>query len=144
MKKDVIITIRSNQSVPGSEDEKLELVTLGTYHFGKDEACISYQESAITGLDGTSTMFRIRPDEVVLSRKGSVNSKMVFRPGEWGSFFLSSDIGMLKMGLDTRHMECSMGEHGGSMEIEYDLDFERLFVSRNTFQIEVTEKGMRA
>ena len=143
MNKDVMITIRSSQSM-GGETESVELITAGTYSDGPDGARLSNQESELTGLDGTKTVFLVRPDEVVLSRRGSVNSQMVFHPGESSSFLYSTEFGMMQMGLDTRRLECDLNEHGGEMEIEYDLDFQRSFLSRNTFTINVREKGLRS
>ncbi len=144
MNKEVMITIRSSQSLDGGEAEAAELVTHGTYSFGRDGIRFSYMESELTGLDGTRTVFLIRPDEVVLSRRGSVNSQMVFHPGESSDFIYDTEYGLLQLGLDTRRLECALDEHGGSMEIEYDLDFERSFLSRNTFKIDVREKGLKS
>ena len=141
MNKDVLITIKSQQSIPGGEpEESTELITRGKYQYGKNGIRFSYMESELTGLDGTKTVFLIKPDEVVLSRKGTVNSQMVFRPGESSDFLYRTEFGFLQMGLDTKRLECSLDEHGGSMEIEYDLDFERSFFSRNTFRIDVKEQ----
>ena len=89
-------------------------------------------------------MFHVKPDEVVLSRRGSVNSQMVFRAGESSDFIYNTEFGMLSMGMDTRRLVCAMGEHGGDMEIEYDLDFEKTFLSRNTFKINVREKELKS
>ena len=141
MNKDVLITIKSQQSIPGGEpEESTELITRGKYQYGKNGIRFSYMESELTGLDGTKTVFLIKPDEVVLSRKGTVNAQMVFRPGESSDFLYRTEFGFLQMGLDTKRLECSLDEHGGSMEIEYDLDFDRSFFSRNTFKIDVKEQ----
>ena len=141
MNKEVLITIKSQQSLPGGEPEEgAELITRGTYQYGKNGIRFSYMESELTGLSGTKTVFLIKPDEVVLSRKGTVNSQMVFRPGESSDFLYRTEFGFLQMGLDTKRLECSLDEHGGSMEIDYDLDFERSFLSRNTFRVDVREQ----
>ena len=140
MSKEVLITIKSSQRLASGESDGVELITDGTYNYGTDGIRFSYMESELTGLDGTKTVFHIKPDEVVLSRKGTVNSQMVFRPGESSDFLYRTEFGFLQMGLDTKRLECSLDEHGGSMEIEYDLDFERSFFSRNTFRIDVKEQ----
>lgn len=144
MNKDVFITIKSSQNYDGSETEGAELITQGTYSFGKDGIRFSYMESELTGLDGTKTVFQIKPDEVVMSRRGAVNSQMVFRAGECSNFIYNTEYGLLQMGLDTRRLECALDEHGGDMEIEYDLDFEKNFLSRNVFRINVREKGLKS
>ena len=144
MNKDVMITIKSSQRLASGESDGVELITDGTYNYGADGIRFSYMESELTGLDGTKTMFQIKPDEVVLSRRGSVYSQMVFHPGKTSDFLYRTEYGMLQMGLDTLRLECSLGEHGGSMEIEYYLDFEKNFLSRNTFKIDVREKGLKS
>ena len=144
MNKDVMITIKSSRTVDGSDTEGAELITQGTYNYGRDGIRFSYMESELTGLDGTKTVFHVKPDEVVLSRRGSVNSQMVFRAGESSDFIYNTEFGMLSMGMDTRRLVCAMGEHGGDMEIEYDLDFEKTFLSRNTFKINVREKELKS
>lgn len=144
MNKDVMITIKSRQNIGSGESEGTELITQGTYDFSTDAIRFSYMESELTGLDGTKTVFLIKPDEVVLSRRGSVNSQMVFHRGEHCDFFYNTEYGMLTLGLDTRSIAHTLGEHGGDMEIEYDLDFERSFISRNKFEINVRERELKS
>ena len=142
--KDVFITIRSSQNVDGTEQEGMELVTLGDYQYAKDGARFSYMESELTGLNGTRTVVVIKPDEVVLQRRGAAYYQMVFHPGVSSNFLFQTEFGMVEMGLDTRRLKCDLGEHGGSMEIEYDLDIQKNFLSRNRFRIDVKERGLNA
>ncbi len=139
MEKNVLITIESSQSLDGEVSASPELVTQGTYSVGEDGIRLSYRESKLTGMEGTLTAFTVTPGEVVLSREGSVNSRMVFRKGERHTFYYETKFGGLTLGLDTHRIEHSLGEHGGDMEIEYDLNFEAAFFSRNKFKINVRE-----
>ncbi|MCR4935244.1 MAG: DUF1934 domain-containing protein [Oscillospiraceae bacterium] len=142
--KDVMITIKSSQLIDGTESDGSELITQGKYYYRDGKILFSYMESDLTGLDGTQTMFLIKPGEVVLSRRGAVNSRMVFRPGENHRFSYETEYGVLHLGLDTRRLDCALDEHGGDMEIEYDLDFERSLYSRNAFKINVKEKELKS
>ena len=135
-----IITIHSIQNIDGRDCDGPELITQGTYEYAPDGARVSYMESELTGMNGTRTDFHIKPEEVVLSRRGSVNAQMVFRRGEKQKFRYQTDFGALNMGLNTHRLECQMDEHGGDMEIEYDLRFEQSYLSRNRFIISVREK----
>ena len=143
MSKDVIITIRSKKSLDGSIEEGPEFITDGTYEFGSDAIRFSFLESAVTGMPGTKNVFLVKPQEVVLTRRGTVDANMVFRPGEYSDFMVRTEYGVLRMGLDTRRLHCALDERGGHMEIEYDLDFDKAFMGRNTFQIDVKESGMK-
>ena len=142
--KDVLITIHSIQNIDGQDCDGPEFITQGTYEYAPDGARFSYMESALTGLDGTLTDFHIKPEEVILSRRGTVNAQMVFRRGEKQKFRYQTDFGALSMGLNTHRLECSMDEHGSDMEIEYDLHFNQSYLSRNRFIINVREKELKS
>ena len=146
--KDVVISILSSQTSGDGEKESTELITEGVYAYGKDDTRLSYLESELTGLDGTRTIFQVRPGEVILSRRGAVHSEMKFRQGECIYCMYQTEYGVLQMGLDTRRLHYDLNEHGGSLEVVFDLDIQRNFISRNTFRVNVREqkkdKGLKA
>ena len=142
--KDVLITISSMQNLDGQDSSGPELITQGSYDYSTDGVRFSYMESELTGMTGTKTMFQIRPDEVILSRSGVVNARMVFRPGEHSNFFYRTEFGTLSVGLDTKHLESHLGEHGGDLQIEFALNFEKMFISRNQFQINIRERDLKS
>ena len=82
MDKSVIISIRGIQSLNDDPPEVVELVTEGRLmDCGDAGYTLSYQESEITGLEGTLTTFQVEPDCITLMRMGEFNSQMVFQPG---------------------------------------------------------------
>ena len=144
MEKEVVITIKSSQQLGGEEHDGAELITRGTYRYKNGAARLCYDESELTGMNGTRTQFDVRDGEVVLSRRGAVDSRMVFQPGQRSDFLYRTEHGMLTLGLDTLRIDCELGEHGGDMRIDYDLDFERSLLSRNQFIINVKEKDIKS
>ena len=144
MSKDVMITIHSIQNIDGRDCDGPELITQGTYDYAPDGVRFSYMESELTGLGGTRTDFQVRPEEIILSRRGAVNARMVFRRGEKQRFRYQTDFGALSLGVNTQRLECSLGEHGGDLEIEYDLHFEQSYLTHNRFIINVREKELRS
>lgn len=58
-----------------------ELVTEGRLEQDGNSYTLSYQESELTGLEGTLTTFQVEPDRVTLLRVGEFNSQMVFQEG---------------------------------------------------------------
>ena len=59
MEKQVLLTIVSTQKFMSEEPEKTELVTDGTMNAQDGVVEISYKESELTGLQGTTTTFRV-------------------------------------------------------------------------------------
>ncbi len=103
--KDVIISITGTQYSTQDADEAVELVTDGKYCFKDGHGKLMYTESALTGMEGTETSFLISPGKVILSREGTLTSRMVFREGTKNTFLYDTPYGSTTMGLDTRRAE---------------------------------------
>ena len=139
--KDVIISITGVQNFTQGSDDTVELVTEGKYSYRDGRGELSYMESELTGMQGTRTSFTFGPDEVVLSREGTLTSKMVFREGTKNTFLYDTPYGSTTMGLDTHKIRSSLGERGGDLEIDYIVDFDHAVVGRNKFKINVKERA---
>ena len=138
--KDVIISIKGTQNDPNGVDNVIELETDGVFAFENGEGTLSYMESELTGLEGTKTSFTISPMGVVMTREGSLNSRMVFEKGKKHNFLYETPFGSATMGVNTTHVAVSFDEHGGDMEIDYVVDFQHSVVGHNMFKIKVSEQ----
>lgn len=69
MKQNVLLSIRGTQRYADQEPETIELVTDGTMEFTGGGWDISYEESAVTGMEGVTTTFRVEPEKVTLTRR---------------------------------------------------------------------------
>ena len=137
--RDVIISICGEQNDLHGDRDSVELVTAGQYGFEDGESRFTYEESDLTGLSGTRTTFTISPMGVVLRREGSLNSEMVFQQGRKNFFLYETPYGSATMGVDTRRIDTQLDEHGGKLELDYDIDFNHTLMGRNKFKINVKE-----
>ena len=137
--RDVMISITGIQDDPTGSTDKVELVTAGQYGFEEGQARFTYEESDLTGLNGTRTTFTISPMGVVLRREGSLNTEMVFQAGKKNHFLYETPFGSATMGVDTRRIDTTLDEHGGSLELDYNIDFNHTPMGRNKFRIKVKE-----
>ena len=128
--KKVMISITSNQEV-GGEVSTVELMTEGEYEFSPEKSELIYQESSITGMDGTTTTFTVEPDTVILTRVGTVTSQMLFRRGEKHMFLYQTPYGTATMGIYTRRLDADIDESRGHVEIEYALDVDNINIGIN-------------
>ena len=142
MENNVIISIQGKQSFQAQEDDTIELVTEGCLSpDGDDSYTLSYQESPLTGLEGTLTTFQIEPGRVTLLRVGEVNSQMVFEEGRRHLSMYDTPYGALSIGVNTRRMRNELGANGGSIEIDYAIEIDHALAGQNLFRIQVREKG---
>ena len=140
--KDVIIPIQGSQGpFFDEESDKIELITSGQYTHEGTETVFSYMESEMTGMEGTRTTFRVSPQQVTLTREGTLNAQMVFEEGKKHLFLYETPYGATSMGVGTRRLKDNLGESGGEMEIDYTIDVDSVVISENSFIISVREAG---
>lgn len=139
--RDVMISIIGIQDDASGSTDKVELVTAGQYGFENGQSRFTYEESDLTGLNGTRTTFTIDPMGVVLRREGSLNTEMVFQAGKKNYFLYDTPFGSATMGVETRRIDAALGEHGGKLELDYDIDFNHAPMGRNKFKIQVRENN---
>ena len=77
---------------------------------------------------------------MVLSREGTLTSRMIFQEGRKNTFLYDTPYGSATMGLDTHRIHSTLGPMGGDMEIDYIVDFDHAVVGRNKFRINVREQ----
>ncbi|MBQ3547776.1 MAG: DUF1934 domain-containing protein [Clostridia bacterium] len=140
MIKDVIIDIKTEQSLDGQSDT-VEFSTDG--HFGiKDGSYfLSYDESGLLDVEGEiKTTLYLKPDNtVILSRKGSYNSRMVIEKGVRNNCFYSTPVGNLSLGIFGEKVLSNLNENGGSITMTYLIDADAKLLSRNKVNISVRE-----
>lgn len=134
----VLLTIRSEQHYEDMEPDSIELMTEGTLTLtGEGVMVLSYQESELTGLEGTTTAFEIRGAQVILTRTGSVNSQMVFEEGRQHTSLYETPFGELAVDIQTSRLRHSLTERGGLMDLRYSISVDHTVTGRNAFRIRV-------
>ena len=137
----VIITVRGEQYFDGVDPDATELMTEGTLTVTGEELRISYEETALTGMEGTTTTFAVQGPRVILSRTGTVNSQMVFEEGKQHTSLYETMFGELTVDIQTSRLRHKLSERGGIMEIKYSIAVEHTVTGRNAFKIRVRTKA---
>ena len=98
MIKDVMIRVTSLQRNDSGQDEKISLETPGKFGIQKGFSYITYQETELTGMEGTTTSLRFYPDSVNLVRVGKILQQQEYKPGEVTYSQYETPFGTLQMG----------------------------------------------
>ena len=120
----VFMSIRGTQTTPGAEPETIELTTAGTMEREGDTVILTYQESPLTGLADTTTIFRIEPGKITLERTGAVESLMELVEGQTGESLYRVEEGALLLRVHARKMEVNMQEDSGWFHLSYSVEIE--------------------
>lgn len=136
----VLLSIRGEQYFEGIDPDATELMTEGTLELTETGLLLSYQETELTGMEGTTTTFEVRGSQVILTRSGSVNSQMVFEEGRQHTSLYETPFGELTVDIQTSVLKHNLSERGGLLEIKYSIAVEHTVTGRNCFKIRVKRK----
>ena len=140
MKNNVVLAIRGRQTYAGQEPEVIELVTEGTMVYRNGGWDISYEESALTGLEGVTTTFRVEPGKVELTRTGALQSKMVFEEGVPHDTLYQMAFGTLLMTVKATFVFFDIVEDGGTIDLSYNLDIENTEAGIIDYHLDIRAK----
>ena len=136
----VLLSIRGEQYFDDIDPDATELMTEGTMEVTEDGIVLSYEESELTGMEGTTTTFEVKGPRVTLTRSGAVNSQMVFEEGRQHTSLYETPFGELSVDIQTSELKHNLSERGGLMEIKYSIAVEHTVTGRNCFKIRVRRK----
>ena len=136
----VMLSIRGEQYFDDVDPDATELMTEGTLTLREGNLYLAYQESELTGMEGTTTTFAVAGPRVTLMRTGSVNSQMVFEEGKQHTSLYETPFGELTVDIQTSKLIHNLSERGGLMEIKYSIAVEHTVTGRNCFKIRVRPK----
>ena len=140
MTQKVLLTIRGQQSYPGQEPEIIELVTEGVMTATDAGWDISYEESDLTGLAGTTTIFRIEPACVTLTRKGPLSSQMVFRQGVPHESLYQMPFGAMMITVCANKVFYDLDQQGGKIDLIYAIEIENTAAGMIEYHLDVQAK----
>ena len=140
MKQTVVLSIQGRQRYDNQEPEVIELVTEGTMEFRQGGWDISYEESALTGLEGVTTTFRVEPDKVTLTRKGALNSQMVFQQGVPHDSLYQMPFGALLLTVNATSVFYDIVPDGGVIDLSYNINIENTEAGVIDYHLDIRTK----
>ena len=140
MKQDVVLAIRGRQSYEDQEPDIIELTTDGTMEFRDGGWDIGYEETALTGLEGVTTVFRVEPDKVILTRTGKLRSEMVFQKGVIHESLYQMDFGALMIAVCAQFLYFDITPEGGMIDLVYTIAIENSACGTVDYHLDIRAK----
>lgn len=122
MNKKAIITVDS--AVLSEQEDLIEVVTLGEFSEIEDGFKAQYDETKLSGMEGTKTTIIIRKDSFDLIREGSTETKMEFVNRQRTVSMYKTPYGILDIEIETKKLEIDVNEDGGNIKVMYILEIE--------------------
>ena len=119
MDKKAIITVDS--TVLNEEEDMIGVVTPGDFYKIEDGFKAEYNETEISGMEGTKTTIIIRKNSFDLIREGTTETKMEFENNKRTVSLYKTPYGVLDVKIDTKKLDININEDGGTINATYLL-----------------------
>lgn len=136
----VILSIQGKQSYQGQDPEQIELVTEGTMEFHDGGWNITYEESALTGLEGVTTTFRVEPQKVTLTRVGRLQSQMVFQERVSHDSLYQTEFGAMMITVNSTSVFFDIVPDGGTIDLAYHISIENMQAGEIAYHLDIHRK----
>jgi len=141
MKQGVILSIRGRQTYLDQDPDVIELVTEGIMEQqGENIWHLSYEESALTGLNGVTTTFKVEPGKITLDRTGNLNSQMIFQEGIFHTSLYQSEFGALMVTVCATRVDAAITPEGGIIDLVYGIEIEQSTAGVIDYHLEIKPK----
>ena len=140
MIRPVVLSIQGRQHYADQEPELIELVTEGTMEFRDGGWDVTYEESALTGLEGVTTTFRVTPGRVELNRTGALHSQMVFQEGVSHDSLYNMPFGALMLTVKATSVFFDLVPDGGQIDLSYEIVIENTEAGVIDYHLDIRAK----
>ena len=136
----VVLSITGRQTYGNQPPETIELVTEGTMTYRDGGWDISYEESELTGMEGVTTLFRVEPGVVTLSRVGKLNSTMIFREWVPHDSLYQMEFGTLLLTINATRVYYDIVPDGGTIDLVYEICIENTEAGVIDYHLDIRAK----
>lgn len=138
----VTLKIVGTQKTFDGEENTIELITQGKYYEKSDSTFLVYDESEISGMEGSTTTLKIEDEKIMMKRFGSNESKLIFEKGEKHKTSYATVYGEMEMEVITSQINIKKNEEGlKKIDLSYKLNISQNIAMENTLSIDILSLG---
>ena len=140
MKKEVVIRIKGLQKYPEGEQVETTTDAAGEYFFRNGSHYVKFEEAVEGFTEVSKCLLKVREGYVEMTKKGLVESHMIFEKGKCHRTQYKTPLGIIMMGMNTRHIHMMEEENALAIQIEYALEAEDEHLADCNIRIMVKSK----
>ena len=139
-RKKVWLSITGIVSDHHRNEDKMEFSTEGDMYKEKNISCLTYKESEVSGMEGTTTTVKVEGGKISVIRLGSVNSLMEFEEGKRNVTLYSTPYGDIAMGIFTKGVNIAYNDRKDpvNVKVDYAIEVEGMTNTENTLDIKIS------
>lgn len=120
------------------QEDAIEVISVGKYAVVNGKEYVKYEEVYEEFEKKARCLIKIENDKIEVSKKGAINSNLIFNKNEKTDTLYDTPYGSLSLGVVTKEMDIKRTDDTINIEIEYSLEYNYNKLSDNRICIEIT------
>ncbi|MDY5739090.1 MAG: DUF1934 domain-containing protein [Anaerovoracaceae bacterium] len=140
--KDVTLKITGGDFNEATGGESVEMITEGKLYRIDNAVYLKYDETELSGMEGSSTTLILEDGKVSMKRVGELSNldEIIFEKGKRFTGKYETPFGMFDMEVLTNNVKQDLDIDGyGDIEIDYHISLDGLVDGRNKLKITVSQ-----
>ena len=136
--KSVKLKIKGRQTNTEGEESVIELITEGKLYSKNGSLYIVYDETEISGMEGSTTTLKIQNHKVSMKRFGNNTSSLIFEKGQSHRTEYMTAYGDMTLEVVTEKVDVNISESGkGNIDLSYRINLSESMESNNHLTIDI-------
>ncbi len=136
----VPVRIKIHSMTKDSGDGSMTFVAYGSLAEKNGTTFVRYEESAVTGMEGTKTTLKWTADTLTVIRHGKYEHRQYYERGRNTSFNYVTPYLSIPMVVFTRLLTAEKGKGRWLLALEYDVSMDQQPNGRISLKIEIEEE----
>lgn len=136
--KNVMLKIKGKQINTEGEENIIELITEGKLYTKNGSYYLVYDETEISGMEGSTTTLKIQGHKISMKRFGNNSSSLIFEKGQKHRTEYMTAYGDMSLEVMTENVDVNISETGkGNIDLLYKLNLSDNMTSNNHLTIDI-------
>ncbi len=142
IKKNMLLTFRSNMTGPEDEKDKIEFITRAEFVKQNNKYYVTFCDTEALGNESQSkTTLKIEKEKVTMLRYGASNTQFIFEQGRKHTGQYETPYGAFSVGVFADNLNVNINENGGNLDVSYGIYLNDLISQYNELSIDLKEQG---
>ena len=139
MTKEVELMIKGVQKYADHVDDDLQTCAKGEYYYRNGSHYVLYEEHNEGFTETTKSMLKLKDGCLEMTRKGLVNTSMVFEQGKETASTYKTPFGEMLLGIRTKKLNVTTAEDKIQIKVAYSLEAEGRHMAECEIEVVVRE-----
>lgn len=140
--QNVMLNVKSRQTVKDEEPLETNLITEGYYTKKGDAVFLYYDDNPFDAEKNSRIVLRLTENNLFMNRYGDLESRMHFEVGKRDTSIYKTPFGQFKIELLTDKIDVNLGEKEGNAEVDYSVSISGAPIIKNLLSISYRRKDV--